>query len=395
MALAYVPHPEARHGGRVTAALASRLAGRVELGIVCLRGPGEDAVDDELRSRCALVEEVPLRPLSRRRARLLASLLRGTPAWVAETRSEPFARRLSELAGGWTPDVVHLEPSVTAQYLSSLDRSPARRLLVEHDPGAGSADLAGIGPWRDRLVHRLDARAWRRFGRATLPGLDAVVAFTERDAAAVRTAAPGLRVERIPFGTDPPAAALDARGADPPRVLFVGGYRHLPNVDAAVRLATAIFPRVAAAVPGATLELVGAEPPAAVRRLAGPGVVVPGRVDDVVPHLDRAAVVAVPLRLGGGMRVKVVEALAAGKAVVATPRALEGLDAAQAGAAVVAESDEELAAAIVALLRDPDRREEVARRARSWALEHAGWDASVAAFARLYESLAASPPRSA
>ncbi len=152
-------------------------------------------------------------------------------------------------------------------------------------------------------------------------------------------------------------------------MLFVGSFGHPPNIDAAIRLARGIFPGVRARVPEATLEIVGDAPPQAVRRLAGEGIVVTGRVADVRPHLDNAAVVAAPLRLGGGMRVKVLESLAAGKAMVATPRAVAGLGLEPGTHALIAESDGELSDALVSLLGDPELRRRMGRAARSLAAE--------------------------
>jgi glycosyltransferase involved in cell wall biosynthesis len=170
-------------------------------------------------------------------------------------------------------------------------------------------------------------------------------------------------------------------------VLFIGSFVHPPNVDAAIRLAESIFPAVRARVPSARLELVGDQPPAAVRRLAGAAVDVTGYVPDTRPHVDAAAVVAAPLRLGGGMRLKVLEALAAGKAVVATPRAVAGLDLEPGTHAVVADGDAELGDALVELLEDPARRRRIGSAARDFARERLDWRHTVAAYERLYDSL--------
>jgi len=112
-----------------------------------------------------------------------------------------------------------------------------------------------------------------------------------------------------------------------------------------------------------------------------------GVVPDVRPHLDRAAVVVVPARLGGGMRVKVVEALASGKAVVATALAVEGLDLAPGEHAILATTDGEIADAVVGLLREPERRRALAAAARAFALAHLRWEDVVAAYDALYASL--------
>ena len=121
--------------------------------------------------------------------------------------------------------------------------------------------------------------------------------------------------------------------------------------------------------------------------MANRSVVVTGRVPDVTPYLDRAAVVVVPLRLGGGMRVKVLEALGAGKAVVASSLAVEGLDVVDGEHVLLAETDQQFSDAIVQLLSDPTRRKALAAHAYAWAHAHLGWERSIAAYEGLYESL--------
>jgi glycosyltransferase involved in cell wall biosynthesis len=107
----------------------------------------------------------------------------------------------------------------------------------------------------------------------------------------------------------------------------------------------------------------------------------------VTPYLDRAAVVAVPVRSGGGMRLKVLEALAAGKAVVASPVAVEGLDLPGDSPLVVASGDDTFADEVLRLLRDPDARARLGRKARCWASAHASWDATLDAYDQLYDRL--------
>jgi glycosyltransferase involved in cell wall biosynthesis len=302
-----------------------------------------------------------------------------------------FAARTRELVAAWRPHVVQAELGVMGQYLGGL--APPT-VLVEHDPGVAAAmDLAAWERGLRRAGRRVDAAAWRSYERRVLTAADAVVAFTEEDRAALSARAPDARVERITPGIRLPPRPSDPVGTAPPRVLFLGSFIHPPNVDAAIRLARDIMPSVRARVPEATLEIVGDAPPAAVRGLGGDGVVVTGHVADVRPHVDGAAVVAAPLRLGGGMRVKVLEALAAGKSIVGTPRALAGLELVPGTHALVADTDADLTDALAELLEDPERRRRIGSAAHEWARAHLGWEHAAAAYTELYERLLAERAR--
>ena len=199
--------------------------------------------------------------------------------------------------------------------------------------------------------------------------------------------APHTPIVRIPLGMALPEHPLNPLGHSPPSLLFVGNFGHPPNADAAVRLISAIFPRVQARFPELVLHIVGEQPAPRVRQMANANVIVTGPVPDVTPYLDRAALVVVPLRLGGGMRVKVLEALAAGKAVIASPLAVEGLDVVDGEHVFVAESDPQFCDAIAQLLAHPEQRAALAARARAWAHANLSWERSVVAYETLYQNL--------
>jgi glycosyltransferase involved in cell wall biosynthesis len=380
---AYPPSLEAPHGGsRVAAQLIRGLAERNRVALVCLRGEDEPPVDPGVAERCESVTAVvrPAIPPRDARRRRLVGLAKGRPSWVADWSVAEVHARVVELSEAWRPDLVHVHYQVMGQYLPALRGQRVPRVLVVYEPATSRAAAAvreaPLGP--RRALRYADYLAWRRYERRLVQSVDAVTVFTERDR---EEFAGSDSISVIPFGVEAPARPLDPLGADA-SLLFVGNFVHRPNVDAALRLASAIFPRVRAAHPAATLELVGPEPPP---ELAGDGVSVTGAVPDVTPYLDRASVVVVPIRRGGGMRVKVLEALAAGKAVVASPLAAEGLEVADQ--LVLAETDDEFVDAISRLLAEPERRRELAERARSFALDRLGWERTLAAYDRLHASL--------
>ncbi len=379
------------------AELLLRLASRHRLALLYLRGPDDTPLDAGLVHRCDVVEEVerptdPFTPFGiwLGRLRRAGGLVRGRPMWATDWNVAAFHQRLQVVSTAWRPDVVQIEYPVMAQYLPHLACSSAPVVLSTHEPGASAArDSPVLHRGRSRLAHTWDAWAWARFERKVVRAVETVVVFTDRDARAVAALGQPTPIVRIPLGTDGLGHPLDPRGANPPSVAFVGNYMHPPNVDAALRLARAIFPRLRTAYPALTLYLVGDHPPAELRQLADDHLVVTGRVPDVRLYLDRAALVIAPLRLGGGMRVKVLEALAGGKALVASPLAIEGLALADGEQVVLAEHDDDFVEASLQLLADPVRRAVLAAQAARWACAHLGWERSVAAYETLYEHLLA------
>ena len=383
--LPFAPRLGGLHGGaRATGQLIAGLALRHEVAVLFLAQPGEGVVEDELEKRCDRLEGVePARAPGRLRPKL--ALLRGVPTWASELADAGFAARVGEAARSWRPDLVQLEFPVMGQYLTALEEVQAPRVLVDHD-----ASVRDLRTWHGSfapLTRALDERAWRGFERRVLNQVQAAVVFTEADRMALERLGTSTQVVRIPLGSSISASPLDPAGREPLGVVFVGNFAHPPNSDAALWLASEIFPAVRALRPGARLTLVGRSPPPEIQALEGEGVVVTGEVADVTPYLEDAAVVAAPIRTGGGMRVKVLEALAAGKATVATPLAAAGLDVTSGEQLEIAETAESFRDALAGLLDDEPRRRGLGQSARCWATEHLGWEASVAAYEELYASL--------
>jgi polysaccharide biosynthesis protein PslH len=378
-------------GGRVTANLIAQLADRHDTALLYLRAPEEPPLDPALQVRCRRVDELLLarrRDDRRRRLHTWRSVIGGKPLWAIDRSTiegGPHLRRLVEV---WRPDIVQVEYHIMGQYLPALAGYPAPRVLTQHEPGTAVArELWHSGHVTGRLMPYLNWWAWRRFERAIMRQVQTVVVFTERDRRETARLAGDVPIVQIPLGIGVPNTPLDPVGQGPPTLLFVGNFQHLPNVDAALRLTDQIFPRVHARFPEAQLYLVGSHPPPAVQQRASERVVVTDYVPDLAPYLNQAAVVTVPLRLGGGMRVKVLEALAAGKAVVATARAVEGLNLSDQ--LVVAESDEAFSEAVCSLLESAPRRAALARQARDWACLHLGWETYADAYEGLYRHLLA------
>lgn len=171
-------------------------------------------------------------------------------------------------------------------------------------------------------------------------------------------------------------------------VVFVGGFNHPPNLHAALWLGTDIMSLLRRLRPGVRLLIVGSDPPRSVRALESDDITVTGRVPAIEPYLQRAAVVLAPVLSGGGMRVKVLQAMAMARPVVTTPLGAEGLtgDRSQLPLAV-GETAEEIACATAELLASHGAGEALGRRARAFVAEHHSWSAYLQRLEAIYAEL--------
>lgn len=380
MAAPLLPHPAATAGGAlVIFGEVEALARRHQVTLVSFAGASpadRDGVDTLARMGVAVHsiwrEEDRGPAVLRRRAHLAARWLVGRdPLRALKFRDPRVQTALDRASHGDRFDLVHVEDSAMGQY-----RYPPGipSVLTEQDVRAADDDRS------------FEAARWRGYQREVWRRFDRVQVYTERDAASIHCLAPDLdgRVRVNPFGVDlgaPPQPAAEREG----ELMFLGGFRHPPNVDAACWLAREILPLVRARQDGVHLSIVGADPPAVVRALGSDRVTVTGFVPDVDPFLERAAVVVAPLRTGSGMRVKLLQALARGKAVVTTPLGTEGL--APNAPLLTGRSAPELAEAIVTLLADPESRRSLGRRARAFVAEHHAWTGFAARLAAIYREL--------
>jgi polysaccharide biosynthesis protein PslH len=229
-----------------------------------------------------------------------------------------------------------------------------------------------ISRWHAALGEDAEAAAWRERERNALAAAERAAACSREERQALLDLGTGAAVDVCPHGVDPeewPSSHLRER-REPTLALF-GSWSHGPNRHAAEWLAGEVWPLVLAAVPGARLLLIGpGNLPSA--PLGQAGVEARGRVASLPEALGRVRVAVVPILRGIGARMKFVESLASGAAVVSTSEGAEGFDA--DGTFVRADSVDEFARACTDLLRDPDRARELGRRGRELALTRFAWE---------------------
>ena len=233
---------------------------------------------------------------------------------------------------------------------------------------------AGTAPGR-RLYAGANWRKLRREELGTYRKADGVYLCSAADERRLRNEALGVRTTVVPNAAD--VEYYQPRSTDPApdgrTVVYFGLLSTVPNVDGVLHFVEDIWPRIAAARADARLKIIGGRPPPSLQALAGPRVELTGFVSDLRPHLAAAAAVVVPLRLGGGTRLKIVEAMAMGKAIVSTRLGAEGIDAVQGRDILLEDQPAAFADAVVRLLAEPSLAAAIGRSARRLAVDRYSW----------------------
>ena len=211
-----------------------------------------------------------------------------------------------------------------------------------------------------KMMYRMEFRKMLRYERAVVCKFQHVIAVSENDRALMTKWVDGDRVTVVPTGVDlaeyrPHPAAFDANPSAP-LITFVGAMDWEPNVDGVEYFCSEVWPLITAEVPQARLRIVGRNPDRRVQKWASDSIEVTGRVPSVVEHLHQSTAVIVPLRIGGGTRLKIYEAMATAKAVVSTTVGAEGLDVHHGHDIMLADDARSFAQAVIMLLRDPELR---------------------------------------
>lgn len=311
-----------------------------------------------------------------------------TPARVAYCREPAIARALADLLRAKPFDVVHFDRERLA-WAADIAAAAGVGSVVDLTDALSARHLQDAAGSRNPLVatlKRAEGNRLRRWEVAATFGSALCTVASDRDRAAV-VAAGGdeARCIVVPNGVDRGAFRPAAVPVDAGTLCFVGNMDYAPNVETAAFLAEQVLPRVRAAVPGARLWLVGANPVASVRRLGGlEGVTVTGEVPDTADWVRRAELAVAPISVGMGFQNKVAEALVMGKATVVTPEAAGGMPE-DVRPALEVVPRERFAEAVAALLRDPARRTLMEERALRLTREGLTWADACHRLVMVYE----------
>ena len=353
----------------------------------------EDATQTEadrlgMREVCSRLETVPRTDTPKGTWKFYADaagyVVDRVPYAVAKYRSTAYRAKLEELLTRERYD------AVVCDFLVPIVNMPA------------SAEATAGKPTWILFTHNVEAEIWRRhaeqatnpvsrylltqqwqrmlrFEGAALSRFDLVLAVSEADGKTFERLYPGslkAPVHVVQTGVD---TSYFTPSAEPPsraHMVFTGSMDWLPNEDGMTYFCREILPRIRQSEPEATLSIIGRAPTPAVKKLAElPGVEVTGRVDDVRPHIARGSVYIVPLRIGGGTRLKIFEAMSMAKAVVSTTVGAEGLPVTNGRDIDIADEPSRFAHAVVHLIRDTEARRAIEEAARRLVVERYDWSA--------------------
>jgi polysaccharide biosynthesis protein PslH len=390
----YVPSPPTFGGQRRIHGLMRALSKRHALSLLALHNPIDPVDEWRERTRGFYPDtELFLQPAlglqgHAKRAAQLRSLYR-LGSWDAIShRNEALVARLRNRLQRETWDAVVVEFAQMAVNLDGLPRGVpivVDEHNIEFDLQQRSAANSS-NPLRRafleanwRKLRREEVEVWRSF--------DGVTVTSPRDLAIVKAHIPRVRCVLAPNGVDLQEFTPPAQPPEPDTIIFVGAHNYFPNADGLRFLLAEIWPLILAARPSVQLRVVGPLPPAEIVALRPPNVTFEGFVTNIVAEVGRAAVAIAPLRIGGGTRLKIVEAMALARPVVATTIGAEGIDVQNGRDLMLADAPRDFADAVLRLLAQPTEGVALGLRARRLVERFYSWDASADRLEYLLEQL--------
>jgi sugar transferase (PEP-CTERM/EpsH1 system associated) len=378
-----VPYPP--HGGVLQRGynLIRELGRQASVHLLAFVHPDElqtpEAVDESRRALQAFCERVDYFPLwpktspAHRALALATSACSSSPFSVIAHRSAAFAGAVAESLQRMPADIIHVDTVALAQFVPWERRIPSvlthhniESMLMERRANVEKGVLARRFLAREAAKLKAYESASARF--------DVNIVMSRPDEAALLAQVPGAATAVVPNGVDVEYFRPDP-SQETPALIYTGGMNMFANKDAVLYFLEEIWPLVCAQVPNVEFYAVGQDPPRELQAFAerDPRVTVTGKVKDIRPYVWKSSVYVVPLRVGGGTRLKVLDAMATGKAMVSTSIGCEGIDVRHGEHLLKADAPQAFADATVALLQDRARRRALGEAARSLVERKYAW----------------------
>lgn len=320
----------------------------------------------------------------------LSYLLREIPPDFRFFLAPHILRDLVNFIGERKFDIVQIEDLQLALFLDYLPKHlGAKTVLDFQDVDFRKYDR--IYHFEKKITRRLriwlHSRILRKWEPDFAGRFDLCLAISDIDKKLLLDANPRIHAETLPNGIELAEYRISPIQNPTPTIIFVGSMDYLPNVDAVIYFVEQIFPYIRQQVPGVEFHIVGNEPRPSVYALAGNGVVVTGQVPDVKPYYQQSWVSVVPLRAGGGIRNKILEAMALGRPTVSTTIGCEGLRVTHDKDILVSDDPHEFGELVVRLFRDEDLRARLIENGRQTVEKYYNWNTLAKQAVELYQSL--------
>jgi glycosyltransferase involved in cell wall biosynthesis len=379
----FLPHPGAGHaGGRALYQWVAGSARAHDVTLACRLEPHEQPEADRLRPLLAGLHLLTF-------SRPAAGALQAASIAASYVR---LGRLASRLLRQERFDLVHVDYLETALALGRRRRVPRLAIAIDElgKPARRRFDLAsGAARARAWLAWRATTAMQHRVCRR----LDRILTLSEQDRRTLLALDARLPVGVLPFPVGIDAKSMDAGARERDHLLFVGAMNRDVNEDAVIHFCREILPLIRRQAPAVRLTIAGAAPTAHVRRLASePGVMVTGFVERLEPYYERATALVSPLRVGGGIISKNLDAMAAGCPVITTTIGNEGINATPGVHLLTADTPADFASAVLSILTSNDTARRLADAARVFVRERYSVDASLAALEAEHRAVAASVP---
>ncbi|MGA2625211.1 MAG: glycosyltransferase family 4 protein [Bacteroidota bacterium] len=396
----YLPHPLCGHGGGVYLhKLIQHLSLKQEITLVSFCDEHELELVKDLA-------QLPFRIYPVRRAKgsqrktlarvglslhrmlqLASSIVRWEPYYVSKYRNSRMTRLIRELTRKESFDVVQVEFTQMGPYRTAIQSG--KTLLQEIDVSFRPAYRRfkhTRSPIR-KGINYIEWCRWARYETKIAGAFDHLLSVTDQDRMLLEWLTKKHHISYLPLPTEADEHLPDYDSREALSLVFVGTFLHSPNVDAAIWLCEKIFPLVSKEFPEAKLYVIGPHPPAALSTIASrqPGIHILGFVEDVDSYLRRGSVFVAPLRFGGGVKTKILNALAHGIPVVTTKIGIEGIEGIDSNNILVAESPEKFADAVRSLFADSSRASALGLRGWELVKQKYSWGQAVSCLEDIYQ----------
>ena len=316
----------------------------------------------------------------------IKSLFSTHSKWHQATISEQFQQKLDRLLAAESFDIIQSEFPVMAMFRYN---STAVKIIdchnVEYDNFKRMAKVKN--PFR-KLFYHLESYKFYREETKVCAQQDGLLVTSERDISIFNETVPDVPKYLIPNGVDTNYFQPFKTQPEPNSMVFVGMMKYVPNYEGISWFLDEIFPKILEKVPDATITIVGKNPPKSISDRANKNIIVTGFVEDTRPYVEKSAVYVVPLRMGGGTRLKIMESLAVKKPIVTTSIGCEGIDVVNGESLLIADKPGEFAARVIELFADPERVAELTEKGYELVKNKYRWESIGIQMEQAYKELA-------